>query len=226
LRFAKKSLDLQRNDKWIPPHLLSIKEREINIQFMDYNTKRKKLPMPEYGRNIQNMVDYLMTIEDRTKRNQMAQAVIDVMGNLYPYLRDVAEYKHKLWDHIAIMTDFKLDIDYPYEPPSPDLLHEKPKRVPYNQQDIKLKHYGLITKKLIEAAIEMEGEEQRILIEQVANQMKKLYMAWNKDSVEDEKIFMDLEEISENKLKVPRDIKLTDAKIASPTPTKKKKKKK
>jgi hypothetical protein len=193
---------------------------------MDYNTKRKKLPMPEYGRNIQNMVDYLMTIEDRQKRNQSAQAVIDVMGNLYPYLRDVAEYKHKLWDHIAIMSNFELDIDYPYEPPSPDILTEKPHRVPYNQQDIKLKHYGLITKKLIDAAIDMEGDEQRILIEQIANQMKKQYLSWNKDSVEDEKIFIDLEEISGHKLKVPRDLKLSDVKPVAPVPTKKKKKKK
>jgi hypothetical protein len=193
---------------------------------MDYNTKRKKLPMPEYGRNIQNMVDHLFTIEDREKRNQSAQAVIDVMGNLYPYLRDVAEYKHKLWDHIAIMSDFKLDIDYPYEPPSPDILTEKPRRVPYNQQDIKLKHYGLITQKLIDAAIGMEGEEQRILMEQIANQMKKLYLAWNKDSVEDEKIFIDLEELSGNKLKVPRDIQLTDVRVQVAQPQGKKKKKK
>lgn len=194
---------------------------------MDYNTKRKKLPMPEYGRNIQNMVDHLFTIEDREKRNQSAQAIIDVMGNLYPYLRDVAEYKHKLWDHIAIMSDFKLDIDYPYDPPSPDILTEKPHRVPYNQTDIKLRHYGLITQKLIDKAIEMEGEEQRILIEQIANQMKKLYQAWNKDSVEDEKIFIDLEELSGNKLKVPRDIQLTEVRVAQqPQQSKKKKKKK
>ncbi len=193
---------------------------------MDYNTKRKKLPMPEYGRNIQNMVDHLFTIEDKEKRNHSAQAVIDVMGNLYPYLRDVAEYKHKLWDHIAIMSDFKLDIDYPYEPPSPDILTEKPRRVPYNQNNIKLRHYGLITEKLIDAAIGMEGEEQRILIEQIANQMKKLYLAWNKDSVEDEKIFMDLEELSGNKLKAPRDIQLSEIKIQAPQPQGKKKKKK
>ncbi len=193
---------------------------------MDYNTSRKKLPMPEYGRNIQNMVDYLFTIEDKEKRNQTAQAVIDVMGNLYPYLRDVAEYKHKLWDHLAIMSNFELDIDYPYEPPSPDILTEKPRRVPYNQHDIKLKHYGLITKKLIDAAIDMEGDEQRILIEQVANQMKKLYLAWNGDSVEDEKIFIDLEEISENRLKVPRDLRLSDVKPPVPVQNKKKKKKK
>src|SRR6056297_2499340 len=102
---------------------------------MDYNTKRPKLPMPEYGRNIQRMVDHLATIEDREQRNRSAQKVIDVMGNLYPYLRDVAEYKHKLWDHLAIMSDFKLDIDYPYDPPSPDILLEKPHKVPYNQND-------------------------------------------------------------------------------------------
>lgn len=193
---------------------------------MDYNTKRKKLPMPEYGRNIQNMVDHLFTIEDRDKRNQSAQAIIDVMGNLYPYLRDVAEYKHKLWDHIAIMSDFKLDIDYPYDPPSPDILTEKPHRVPYNQNDIKLKHYGLIVQKMIDAAIDMEGEEQRILIEQTANQMKKLYLAWNKDSVEDEKIFLDFEELSGNKLKVPRDIQLADVRVQTVQPQGKKKKKK
>ena len=194
---------------------------------MDYNTDRKKLPMPEYGRNIQNMVDHLFTIEEREKRNRSAQAVIDVMGNLYTYLRDVAEYKHKLWDHLAIMSDFKLDIDYPYEPPTPDILTEKPRRVPYNQMNIKLRHYGLITEKLIKVAVDMEGEEQRILIEQIANQMKKLYMAWNKDSVEDEKIFIDLEELSDHKISVPRDIQLSDVKAPAPvTPAKKKKKKK
>jgi hypothetical protein len=193
---------------------------------MDYNTKRKKLPMPEYGRNIQNMVDHLFTIEDREKRNQSAQAVIDVMGNLYPYLRDVAEYKHKLWDHIAIMSDFKLDIDYPYEPPSPDILTEKPHKVPYNQNDIRFRHYGLITQKMIDKALELEGDEQRILIEQIANQMKKQYLSWNKDSVEDEKIFIDLEELSGNRLKVPRDIQLADVKVQPVQQQGKKKKKK
>jgi hypothetical protein len=193
---------------------------------MDYNTKREKLPMPEYGRNIQKMVDHLFTIEDRDKRTRAAQAVIDVMGNLYTYLRDVAEYKHKLWDHLAIMADFKLDIDYPYDPPSPDILLGKPRTVPYNQNEIKLKHYGLITQKMIQTAIQMEGREQHILIEQIANQMKKQYLAWNKNSVEDEKIFIDLEELSDHKLKVPRDIQLTEVKVAVPVQTKSKKKKK
>jgi hypothetical protein len=190
---------------------------------MDYNTKRKKLPMPEYGRNIQNMVDHLLTIEDRDKRIRSAQTVIDVMGNLFPYLRDVSDFKHKLWDHLAIMSDFKLDIDYPYEPPSPDILTEKPNTVPYQQHDIKYRHYVLVIEKMIEAATEMEGEEQRALIEQTANQMKKLFLVWNKDAVDDEKIFMDMEEISGNKLKVPRDIRLMEPKAFL---GKKKKKKK
>lgn len=185
--------------------------------------------MPEYGRNIQTMVNHLFTIEDREKRNQSANAIIDVMGNLFPYLRDIPEYKHKLWDHLAIMSDFKLDIDYPYELPSPELLVEKPKKVPYNQNDIKLRHYGLIIEKMIEKAVEMEGEEKDILIEQIANQMKKLYLSWNKDSVEDEKIFVDLEELSGNRLQVSRDIQLAEVKIQAPPPqqqSKKRRKKK
>ena len=190
---------------------------------MDYNTKRSKLPMPEYGRNIQNMVNHLLTIEDREKRNRAAQTIIDVMGNLYPYLRDVSEFKHKLWDHLAIMSDFKLDIDYPYELPSIDILRTKPGKVNYNQHDLKYRHYGLIITKMIEVEQDMEGDEKRILIEQIGNQMKKLYMAWNKDSVDDDKIFKDLEELSGYKIKVPSDIKLADIKVSAPKKKKKKK---
>ena len=179
---------------------------------MDYNSQRKKLPLPEYGRNIQNMVDYLLTIEDREKRNKSAQTVIDVMGNLYPYLRDVAEFKHKLWDHLAIMTDFKLDIDYPYELPSPEILSEKPKQVPYNQNKIRYKHYGLVMEKMLKKAVEFEGEEKEILIELLANHMKKSYLAWNKDAVEDKKIFMDLTVLSGGELKVDEKLQLTESK--------------
>lgn len=192
---------------------------------MDYNTNRKKLPLPEYGRNIQNMVDYLFTIEDRDKRNKTAQTVIDVMGNLYPYLRDVPEFKHKLWDHLAIMSEFKLDIDYPYDPPSPDSLFEKPNRVPYNQKHIKYKHYGHIMELLIKKAAEMEGEEKEIIVEQLANQMKKLYLTWNKDAVDDEKIFMDFEELSKGNLEISKDLQLTETKAILGKPKKKKSKK-
>ncbi len=193
---------------------------------MDYNTQRKKLPLPEYGRNIQNMVDYLFTIDDRDKRNRSAQTVIDVMGNIYPYLRDVPEFKHKLWDHLAIMADFKLDIDYPYNPPTPDILVEKPNRVPYPHTKIRYKHYGFIMESLIKKTAEVEGEEKEILIELLANHMKKSYVAWNKDGVDDEKIFLDLKELSRGKLNISKEIiQLADVKISS-NPAKQQKKKK
>ena len=192
---------------------------------MDYNSQRKKLPLPEYGRNIQNMVDYLFTIEDKEKRNRSAQVVIDVMGNLYPYLRDVAEFKHKLWDHLAIMSDFKLDIDYPYNPPTPDILTEKPKIVPYAKNNIKYKHYGFIMESLIKKTTEFEGEEKEFLVELLANHMKKSYLAWNKDGVDDDKIFQDLRELSRGKLNISKEeIQLVDMKSIT-TSTKPKKKK-
>lgn len=194
---------------------------------MDYNSQRKKLPLPEYGRNIQNMVDYLFTIDDREKRNRSAQIVIDVMGNLYPYLRDIAEFKHKLWDHLAIMADFNLDIDYPYNPPTPDILTEKPNKVPYSDNNIRYKHYGFIMESLIKKTVELEGEEKEVLVELLANHMKKSYVAWNKDGVDDEKIFQDLRELSKGKLNIKKeDIQLVDAKAFIPPKPKKKKFKK
>lgn len=194
---------------------------------MDYNSQRKKLPLPEYGRNIQNMVDYLFTIEDKEKRNRSAQIVIDVMGNLYPYLRDVAEFKHKLWDHLAIMADFKLDIEYPYNPPTPDILTEKPNIVPYAHNEIRYKHYGFIMESLIKKTAELEGEEKEILVELLANHMKKSYVAWNKDGVDDEKIFLDLKLLSKGKLDISKDdFKLVDVKSIMPVMPKKKKFKK
>ena len=179
---------------------------------MDYNSKRKKLPLPEYGRNIQNMVDYLFTIEDKEKRTKEAHVVVDVMGNLYPYLRDVDEFKHKLWDHLAIMSDFKLDIDYPYEPPTAEILTEKPNRVPYSQHNIKYKHYGLVMEKMIKKVSEFEGEEKEVLTEMIANHMKKSFLVWNKDAVEDEKILKDLHELAEGRLDLNPEMQLADIK--------------
>lgn len=169
---------------------------------MDYNSKRKKMALPEYGRNIQNMVDYLLTIEDKGERNRAAQTVIDVMGNLNPQLRDISDFKHKLWDHIAIMADFKLDIDYPFDPPTPDSLNERPHKVPYNQNTIKYKHYGFLMEQLIREAARFEnGQEKEVLTGLLANHMKKSYLTWNKDSVEDLKILNDLYELSKGRIK-------------------------
>lgn len=188
----------------------------MRVESKDYNTSRKKLALPEYGRNVQNMVDLLLQIEDRETRNKAARSIVDVMGNLYPYLRDVPDFKHKLWDHLAIMAEFKLDIDYPYEPPSPDILTEKPKRVPYQQTNLKYRYYGKTMDLMIKKAMEYDdGPEKDVLVYQLANHMKKCYLTWNKDSVDDTLIFEDLSNMSKGLLK-PSGIELADVKVTQP----------
>ncbi len=179
---------------------------------MDYNSSRKKLPLPEYGRNLQNMVDHMMTIEDREERNRAARTIIDIMGNMYPYLRDINDFKHKLWDHLAIMSDFQLDIDYPYEPPRRETFNEPPGRIAYDFGKIRLRHYGKIMESLVAKAANFEnGEEKETLIKLLANHMKKSYLVWNKDTVDDEKIYADLEILSHGQIK-RSDLDLTETK--------------
>lgn len=180
---------------------------------MDYNTQRKKLALPEYGRHIQQMVDYITGIEDRDERNRLAKALIGVMGNLNPHLRDINDFKHKLWDHLFIMSDFKLDIDSPYPIPSKEEYQEKPKQIPYPKNPIKYKHYGRVIELMIEKAIEMEeGAEKEALKQLIANQMKKANMSWNKDSVIDEDIFRDMQTLSDGKLTMAPGLRLIDNK--------------
>lgn len=160
---------------------------------MDYNTQKKKLLLPEYGRNIQKMVDHLLTLQDREERTKAAKTVIDVMGNLYPHLRDVPDFRHKLWDHLAIMSGFKLDIDTPYPLPSLEKINEKPQKLKYSTNHIKYRHYGKLVEKLIDKIKETDDPEQkRALIVLTANHMKKSFLTWNKDSVEDEQIYNDI----------------------------------
>ncbi|GAB4287229.1 MAG: DUF4290 domain-containing protein [Marinilabiliales bacterium] len=167
----------------------------------DYNTQRKKLPLPEYGRNIHKMVDYIKTIEDREERNKMAKALINIMSNLNPQFRDVADFKSKLWDHLAIMSNYELDIDYPHPIPEPKLIKEKPNRIPYNKDKIDFLHYGKNIVSFINYAADMEdGEEKQYLIETIANHMKKTYLMWNKESVSDEQIFKDIKTLSNGRI--------------------------
>jgi hypothetical protein len=183
------------------------------MEEFDYNSSRNKLILPEYGRNIQKMVEYIMTVEDKEERNRLAHAVIIIMGNMNPHLRDINDFKHKLWDHLAIMSSFQLDIDYPYEIPKAEEFLEKPRRVKYNFNDIKYRHYGRIIEMMIEEAIKFpEGEEKEELTRLIANHMKKSYMTWNRDSVTDEIIFQDLYEISGRRLAVKEGLKLSDQK--------------
>lgn len=178
----------------------------------DYNTSRKKLALPEYGRHIHKLVDHIVSIQDRTERNLATKALINVMGNLNPHLRDVADFKHKLWDHLAIISDFKLDIDSPYPTPTKAILTEKPRIVPYNQNSIRYKHYGKVIEMMVNKATEMEeGEEKKVFIETLANLMKKQYLTWNREAVNDSNIFKDLSEISKGKINVSvQDLKLSE----------------
>lgn len=183
------------------------------MEEFEYNTQKKKLLLPEYGRNIQKMVDYLLTIEDREERTRAAKTVIDVMGNLYPHLRDVPDFRHKLWDHLAIMSGFKLDIDSPYPLPSMEQLQERPERLPYNTTRIKYRHYGKLVEKLIEEIRQQEDPEQkRALIVLTANHMKKSFLTWNKDSVEDEQIYNDINTLFGSTLILPEGMTLSNPK--------------
>ena len=177
----------------------------------DYNTSRKNLVLPEYGRNIQQMVDQIMDTKDRTKRNQMTQALISVMGNLNPHLRDIHDFKHKLWDHIAIMSDFKLDIDYPYDIPVPETFQAKPKIVDYPQSAIRYKHYGKILERMIQTACDMpDDDERRALIQIIANHMKKSYLTWNREAVDDQVIVNDFLVLSKGRLKLDETYRLEE----------------
>lgn len=181
---------------------------------MEYNTSRQKLVLPEYGRNIQKMVKLTMEEPDKEKKNQMAQAIISIMGNMNPHLRDIADFKHKLWDHLAIISDFQLDIDSPYELPEIEKLNEKPEQVPYKHKNAKFKHYGQTIEKMVDVAVNMENDElKEILIQLIANHMKKSYLTWNKEAVSDEQIFKDLKILSAGKIDVNSDDnKLTETK--------------
>jgi hypothetical protein len=178
----------------------------------DYNTSRNRLILPEYGRNVQKMVDHIISIEDVEERNKAARTIIQIMGNLNPHLRDIADFKHKLWDHLAIISDFKLDIESPYEKPEPSILFTKPNRVPYNQVSMKYKHYGRSIEMMVQKVADMEeGEEKEHLIELLANHMKKSYLTWNREIVDDELIFSDLKELSGDKIvKAQEDMKLNE----------------
>jgi Domain of unknown function (DUF4290) len=181
---------------------------------MEYPTLEGRLIMPEYGRNIQQMVAFSLTIEDREERTRCVKTIINIMGNLFPYLRDVADFKHKLWDHLAIMSDFKLDIDFPYEIVQEANLHTRPQSIPYKKSRIRYQHYGRTLEEMIEKVANYpEGDEKNELIRLISNQMKKCFLTWNKEVVDDRKIFDDLREMSNGKLDIQENfLKLVESK--------------
>jgi hypothetical protein len=188
----------------------------------DYNTQRKRMALPEYGRNVQKMVDHVKSIEDRDERNRAAKTVIQIMGNLNPHLRDEGDFKHKLWDHLALIADFDLDIDSPYPIPERTKFVEKPNQIPYKQGDIRFLHYGRIIELMIDAAIEIkDGEEKEYLTTLIVNQMKKAYVTWNRSQVADEVIIGDLKVLSRGRLKITDGVKILEIKELLPQTKKK-----
>lgn len=176
---------------------------------MEYNTQRERLIIPEYGRNIQKMIEYCLEITDRQKRTRTAEYVVGVMANMNPKVRESADYRQKLWDHLHIISDFRLDVDSPFPPPPKDVLYTKPRRLKPDDRDITFRHYGKNIELMIEKAIGYpEGEEKNALIKTLANHLKKSYLNWNKGSVDDEVIFQHLAILSKNRLKPGSDIKL------------------
>ena len=175
------------------------------------------MALPEYGRNVQKMVDHIKTIEDREERNRAARTIIQIMGNLNPHLRDEGDFKHKLWDHLALIADFELDIDPPYPPLEPTSLNEKPNQIPYRQEDIRYLHYGRIIEMMIDAASKMkDGEEKEYLTTLIVNQMKKAYVTWNRNQVADEVISGDMIMLSGGKLKMTEGVKILEIKDLLP----------
>ncbi|MCR8559902.1 DUF4290 domain-containing protein [Mucilaginibacter sp. BJC16-A38] len=178
-------------------------------QEFDYNSTRNKLILSEYGRNVQNMVKYIVALPTKEERNRYAQVVIDLMGFLNPHLRDVADFKHKLWDHLHIISDFQIDVDSPYPKPSVEAIHMKPEPLRYPHQRIKYKHYGKTIELMIEKAKSIEDpDRKRHMTQAVANFMKMAYVQWNKDSVTDESILNDLYNLSGGQLKLEENINL------------------
>ncbi len=169
---------------------------------MVYNTQHEHLIIPEYGRNIQKLVEYACEIKDKEERNKVANAIIAIMGRLNPNLRDT-DFRHKLWDHLFIISNFKLNVDSPYPIPTKETLSTKPKKVEYPKRNIAYKHYGKAIQLLIaKASLLKEGEEKKAFVEAIANQMKKSYLIWNHNSVYDQTILDELKELSDGKLSV------------------------
>ena len=168
---------------------------------LEYNSDRPTMMIPEYGRHVKKLVDHCIQLEDKEERNKMAKAIIDVMGNLQPHLRDVPDFKHKLWDQLFIISEFKLDAESPYPKPSKEELQEKPGKLPYPKLASKYRYYGGNMQVMIDVAISWEDDDKKkMLVQTIANHMKKCYLIWNKDTVSDNTIKRHLEELSDNKL--------------------------
>jgi Domain of unknown function (DUF4290) len=185
----------------------------------DYNTTRSHLILSEYGRNVQNMVKYICELPTIEERNKYAQAVIDLMGFLQPHLRDVADFKHKLWDHLHIISGYQIDVDSPYPKPLIENAYIKPEPLAYPQQRITYKHYGKTVENLIEKAMrEEDAEIKKAMVQSIANFMKMAYVTWNKDNVSDDTIIKDLKYLSGGLLSLDEGVNLAKVEFRAQNP--------
>jgi hypothetical protein len=183
---------------------MDMENKEMDTCKLLYNTERVKLYIPEYGRNVQKMVDYIKTIEDRQKRNEQARAVIKVMEILNPAVHLQDNFEQKLWDHLFIISGFDLDVDAPYPMPAPESLNEGPRPVPIQKQQIKAAHYGRNIENMIELIASHQDDEAKLaMMRTLAGYMKQQYLIWNKDTVSDASIYNDMEMLSDGKITVP-----------------------
>ena len=172
---------------------------------MEYNTEREQRIIPEYGRHVQKMINHATTLSDKVEQQKCVDAIIAFMGQMNPHLRDVKEFTHKLWDHLHIMSDFKLDIESPYKKPEIRKLAERPEKMIYPDNKIKFSYYGNTVQTMIDSAIKMEGDEREILTGMIANQMKKSYILFNESSVDNNMIRLHLKQMSKNQLTLTSD---------------------
>jgi hypothetical protein len=177
---------------------------------MEYNSQRENMVVPEYGRNIQKMIELTAQMENREERTKAAYAIVGIMAQINPSIKESSDYLHTLWDHMYIMSKFKLEVDGAYPPPSQEILNRKPDRIPYSVNRIRFRHYGKNIENIIKLANDFEeGPEKEALIQALGNQLKKSYLNWNRESVADETIAAHLNELSGGKLKLMDDHKLT-----------------
>jgi hypothetical protein len=179
---------------------------------MEYNTQLKQLILPEYGRNIQQLVEQAVQIEDKDEKALFIENIINLMGRMYPYLRDLKDFKHKLWDHLVVMSDFKLNDSSPYDVPKSATFSEEPEKIPYENKNFKYKYFGKNIVDMLKYAVGLEeSDEKRLLTALIANHMKKLYLTWSKDMVDDEFIFQKITELTNGKLIITKDLVLSES---------------
>ena len=172
---------------------------------MEYNTKREPLTIPEYGRHVQKMISHAVAINDKAEQQKCVDAIITFMGQMNPHLRDVKEFTHKLWDHLHIMSDFKLDIESPYTKPEIAKLEERPEKMTYPGNKIRFSYYGNTIEIMIATAIKMDADKKEIMTGMIANQMKKSYILFNASSVDNNMIRLHLKQMSDNQLTLADD---------------------